>query len=169
MEKSSEKISKQFIREDGLLKIGSKVIMSTTINKKLSPGIGYTVSDIYEDNINNLIFIEFLETGKEKFNADDFKIIPTEFDVYKWKGYYILALSIEQAQRIWKTWIDKLSIMAADGGSQKLFKFINNLINTQDKELFPYRIGIKCEYIFPCIVEDLEWEKEPLFVYKCME
>ena len=38
------------------------------------------------------------------------------------EGYYILALSEEQAQRIWNTWIDNLEIVAADG-RPKMYKF----------------------------------------------
>lgn len=163
-------LEKQFIREDGLLRIGSKVevIPGTNTMTRLTPGINYTISKIYENETGNKISIELLEIKEEVFNGDDFRIIPVEFDVYKWKGYYILAISVEQAQRIWQTWIDKLNIMAADG-KPELLKYIKNLLNTQDKELFPYRIKMKCEYSFPCIVKDLEWEENPVFVYKYME
>lgn len=88
------------------------------------------------------------------------------FSVYKWKGYFILANSEEQAQRMWYTWIDSLRISAEDG-KPELLKMVTTLENLNDSNLFPKLLnGIKCEYCYPCIVRDLEWEKDPVFVYK---
>ena len=100
-----------------------------------------------------------------KITSGENEIIRT-FDVYKWKNHYLLAESISQAQLMWSTWVDYLRIEAGEG-KPRLFKMVNNLCNLQDKELFPRRLNIKCEYKYPCIMKNLEWDNDSvLFEYK---
>ena len=90
-----------------------------------------------------------------------------KFNVFRWKGYIILATSLEQAQRIWNTWIDSLKISAGDG-RLSLFKAIKILENLEERELFPKRIDMVCEFEYPCIIKNI-WEFEPVFVYKHLD
>lgn len=66
-------------------------------------------------------------------------VSPTLYNLYKWKGYYILAESIDQAQLIWEK----------SGLSEK----------ESDDLLFPKKItNIKSESIFPSIIDKLDWD-----------
>lgn len=86
-----------------------------------------------------------------------------EYYVYKWCGYYILAHSIEQAQRIWETWADRERILASESGDYGKLKIITK---ETDQELFPKRLKkLKAEAPCPCIVESVDWDK-PLYCYQ---
>lgn len=161
-----------YVREDGILRIGTKLVISPEIIGflEVEREKEYRVTNVEKviklDSPKPIYYITLDELGERVYTDGIFSIVPTNFNVYRWKGYYILALSEEQAQRIWNTWIDNLEIVAADG-RPKMYKFVNNLQNRGDQELFPRIIRrLHSEYSFPCIVEDLEFEKEPVYVYK---
>lgn len=161
------------IREDGILKVGTKLVIKPEYLIKY-PNIQkdreYIVSSVREvydtELFDHITYISIEELPEVEYSAKMFSIVPTNFNVYRWKGYYILANSEEHAQRIWNTWIDNLEIVAADG-RPKMYKLVNNLKNREDQELFPRAIKrLHSECSFPCIVEDLNFEKEPVFIYK---
>lgn len=161
-----------YVREDGILRIGTKLVISPEIIgfPEVEREKEYRVTNVEKiiklDSPKPIYYITLDGLGERVYTDGIFSIVPTNFNVYRWKGYYILALSEEQAQRIWNTWIDNLEIVAADG-RPKMYKFVNNLQNRGDQELFPRIIRrLHSEYSFPCIVEDLEFEKEPVYVYK---
>lgn len=161
-----------YVREDGILRIGVKLVISPKIIgfPEIEREKEYKVTNVEKviklDSPKPIYYITLDGLGERVYTDGIFSIVPTNFNVYRWKGYYILALSEEQAQRIWNTWIDNLEIVAADG-RPKMYKFVNNLQNRGDQELFPRIIRrLHSEYSFPCIVEDLEFEKEPVYVYK---
>ena len=176
-EKSFEK--EKFTREDGVMRVGTKVrfnqekcidrIESTLLERE------FTVSEVirntfgflsYDGKLRPVAMIRLEEIPEKTFGHGLFSIVPTKYDVYKWKKHYILSISMEQARIVWDTYIDKLKIEAGDG-KPKLFKLANHLENLQDPELFPRKIGITCEYIFPCVLRNLEWDDDSvLFEYK---
>lgn len=175
MNTTKETFKVVIIREDGILKTGAKLIVNSEISgySELDRNREYTISEVKEvfkmDAVKSMIYVSLKEFPNNEYSSSIFSIVPTKFNVYRWKGYYILAVSEEQAQRIWNTWIDNLEIEAADG-RPKLFKFVNNLINRGDQELFPRAIKrLHTEYPFPCIIEDLNFEKEPVYIYRFPE
>ena len=129
----------------GILKKGSKVQLDTNYAGELNTfyliaNKIYTVEDVFVSDYGEVTLI--LEGHPEEIVYCDYlKIEPRNFNVYKWNGYYILANSEEQAQRIW----------TSSGLSSK---------NGIEFELFPKQITrIKAESTWPCIVEDLDYEK----------
>lgn len=160
------------VKEDGILEVGTKLVISPEIigYPEIERGKEYKITNIEKvvkmDSPKPIYYLTLDGLGEREYSDGIFSIVPINFNVYRWKGYYILALSEEQAQRIWNTWIDNLEIVAADG-RPKMYKFVNNLQNRGDQELFPRIIRrLHSEYSFPCIVEDLGFEKEPVYVYK---
>lgn len=154
---------KVITRNDGIIRIGGKV--------ELTDGNVYSVESIIcssEDSTNNVNkYLIYLDGKPDPVNIEDIvNILPINFNIYRWKGYYILANSIEQAQRIWDTYIDILKIKSEDGNSKSL-KLVKKLNSGVDSELFPRLINkLKCESSFPCIVDSLEFDKEPIYEYK---
>lgn len=175
-EKIKKEEEKVVIREDGVLKAGVKLIVRPEYAASYSGiqrGLAYTVSgirEVYKLDMNGpMYYVSFAESlPNTEYPSSIFSIVPTNFNVYRWKGYYILATSEEQAQRIWDTYVDYLEIKAADG-RPKLHKLVNNLKNRGDQELFPRIVKrVHSEYPFPCIVGDLDFEEEPVFTYKSL-
>ena len=147
-------------RNDGIICIGGRV--------RLIDGSIYKVQDIeYSIDSEDNSYLIYLEGKSDPIKECDIDgILPINFNVYKWKGYYILANSTEQAQRIWNTYIDILKIKSEDG-NPGLLKLISKLNSGIDPELFPKLVNrLKCESSFPCIVDSLEFDKEPIYEYK---
>lgn len=148
-------------RNDGILCIGRKV--------ELIDDSIYTIIDIKlsENSSSAADYLIYLDGKPDPVKLDSIKrILPLNFNIYMWKGYYILANSTEQAQRIWDTYIDILRIKSEDGSINSL-KLIKKLNSGIDSELFPKLISrLKCESSFPCIVDSLEFDKEPIYEYK---
>lgn len=148
-------------RNDGIIRIGGEV--------DLADGRTYLVENIVRssEDSNKSNYLIYLRDKSSPVKVEDIiKIHPINFNIYRWKGYYILANSIEQAQRIWDTYIDILKIKSEDGNSKSL-KLSKKLNSGTDSELFPRLISrLKCESSFPCIVDSLEFDKEPIYEYK---
>lgn len=148
-------------RNDGIIRIGGEV--------DLADGRTYLVENIVRssEDSNKSNYLIYLKDKSSPVKVEDIiKIHPINFNIYRWKGYYILANSIEQAQRIWDTYIDILKIKSEDGNSKSL-KLSKKLNSGTDSELFPRLISrLKCESSFPCIVDSLEFDKEPIYEYK---
>ena len=174
MEEILKTDQKVVIREDGILMAGTKLVIKPEYLVKY-PNVQrdreYIVSsvrEVYDAELYSYItYVSIEELPEVEYSAKMFSIVPTNFNVYRWKGYYILANSEEHAQRIWNTWIDNLEITAADG-RPRMYKLVNNLKNKEDQELFPRVIKrLHSEYSFPCIVKDLDFEEEdPVYIYK---
>lgn len=158
---SSSSNQEVITRNDGIIRIGGEV--------ELSDRRTYLVENIVQssENSNKSDYLIYLKDKSSPICVEDVvKILPINFNIYRWKGYYILANSIEQAQRIWDTYIDILKIKSEDGNSKSL-KLSKKLNSGVDSELFPRLISrLKCESSFPCIVDSLEFDKEPIYEYK---
>ena len=134
----------------GILKEGSMVTLDSDYKGELNPFFlrsdrEYLVSEILNDNFYSKISLIIKGYEEEPVYCDYLNIIKNkpEFDVFKWKGYYILANSIDQASEIWEK---------------------SNLPEKElDQELFPHQLKrLKAEADYPCVVNDLDWE-ETLF------
>lgn len=164
---------KTFVSTDlGEFKIGGKVKLNPNrdenfeYNGTLENDTYYTIRKFIRNGDSIFVNVELEEIPCQQFPLYDFIPKPTAFNVYKWKKHYILSGSINQAQLIWNTWLDLLEIQAGEG-RPKLFKVVNNLKNIQDDELFPRRLNITCEYKYPCILKNLEWDDDSvLYTYR---
>ena len=95
---------------------------------------------LYGDNL--LAGIDSL--GEYSLKFDD-------YNVYRWKEYFIAAKSTEHAQRVWSDF--ERSGVIIEG--------------VKEPELFPKILSrLKISLPFPCIFRSLEWEEDdPLFEY----
>lgn len=134
----------------GVLKEGSTVTLDSDYKGELNPFFlrpdrEYLISEILNDSFYSKISLIIKGYEEEPVYCDYLNIIKNkpEFDVFKWKGYYILANSIDQASEIWEK---------------------SNLPEKElDQELFPHQLKrLKAEADYPCVVNDLDWE-ETLF------
>ena len=134
----------------GILKEGVMVTLDLDYKGELNPFFlrsdrEYEIAELLKDDLYDKIFILIKGYEEEPVYCDYLNIIKNkpEFDVFKWKGYYILANSIDQASEIWEK---------------------SNLPEKElDQELFPHQLKrLKAEADYPCVVNDLDWE-ETLF------
>ena len=113
----------------------------------MRPDREYLVSEILNDSLYSKISLIIKGYEEEPVYCYYLNLLNRrDFDVFKWKGYYILAESIDQASEVW----EKSGLVEKE----------------QNQELFPYQLKrIKAEANNPCIVDDLDWE-EILFELK---
>lgn len=136
----------------GILKEGSTVTLDSDYKGELNPFFlrsdrEYLVSEILNDSLYSRISLIIKGYEEEPVYCYYLNLLNRrDFNVFKWKGYYILAESIDQASEVW----EKSGLVEKE----------------QDQELFPYQLKrIKAEANNPCIVDDLDWE-EILFELK---
>lgn len=161
----------KFYSKKGLITKRTKVTINSDwkggIPGELKVGEVYTISEVMLYN-GGMVSIEEIKPGIH-YDVKMFEPVPFEYNVFNWKGHYILAKDVEQAQRIWDTWIDLEKMEAAERGDFKRFKKITIREGKGDSELFPKQLRrLKCEAPYPCIVSELDWD-EPLYEYTYTE
>lgn len=152
---------------EGIIRIGGKVKFK---DSRYGEEKEFTVSNIvytidmetFHSNITCTYFVELEEITGKRFLLDDLYPLLTNYNVYKWKKYYILAESPEKALKVWNSMIDELLLIS--NCKPKIYKIIKNLNEIQEGA-FPICTNMKHEYQFPCIVKNLNWEEKPVYVY----
>lgn len=136
----------------GILREGLVVMLDQNYNGDLNsfflnPDEKYKISEVLLDEVYGDVTLILVDHEEEPIYCDYLNLItPKSYYVFKWKGYYILAESVNQAQEIWN--VSKLKG------------------KNSDDLLFPKQITrLKAEAAFPSIVSDLDWE-EVLFELK---
>lgn len=169
-ETSKNKVNEYFLGENGKIRVGGKVLFR---DSRYGEDEEFTVTEItytvdietFHSNVSCAYFIGLEEFPGIEFPLDELYPAPINYNVYKWKKYYILAESPEEALKIWTSMIDELLFNLVHDKKPKMYKLIENLNEPKEMGTLPVYANMKCEYPFPCIVRSLEWNEDPVFVY----
>ena len=156
--------------DEGNIEVGEKVRFKDSRygeNKEFTVSeVTYTVDlETFHSKVTSTYFVKLEELPGKEFLTDDIYKPPINYNVYRWKRHYILAKSPEEALKVWNSMIDELLLISSDSRKPKMYKLIENLNRSQEKEVLPVYINMKCEYQFPCIIKNLDWNEDPMFVY----